>query len=167
MYATHLSIRTNLTLFPDFAHSSTRRIVTFDIKIPASDFPIQSITIDGINKLSHPLLLQARKAPLSALRPAIQASVRKTVDNRVLSSSEDDDEEIIFIEDDNTLGTRVEQWAVEYTSRFVHAAGPAFYQTTIAHILGEAYVKKNLPEACSPPPIISLIVTNATRSLRL
>lgn len=53
---------------------------------------------------------------------------------------------VLVLEDHETLGTEVEQWAVEYASKFVHAAGPKFYPTTAAVILGTAYVKKGLPE---------------------
>lgn len=35
---------------------------------------------------------------------------------------------------------------MEYASKFVHAAGTKFQSTTIAVILGTAYVKKGLPE---------------------
>jgi len=61
-------------------------------------------------------------------------------------SSEEKDSTIIVLEEVENIGTQIEQWAVEYTSKFVHAAGPAFYSTTIGHILGEAYVQKGLPE---------------------
>jgi hypothetical protein len=60
-----------------------------------------------------------------------------------------DDVEILLLEDDVKFGQKVEQWAVEYTSKFVHAAGPEFYSTTIAQILGTIYVQKNLPEVGS------------------
>ena len=57
--------------------------------------------------------------------------------------------EILLLEDRKSLGAEVEQWALEYTSKFIHAAGPGFYPTTIAQILGTAYVKKGLPEVRS------------------
>lgn len=58
--------------------------------------------------------------------------------------------EVLLLEDHGKCGQEIEQWAVEYTSKFVHAAGPKFYSTTIAQIIGTAYVKKNLPEVrCS------------------
>lgn len=103
------------------------------------------MTVDGIGRISHPLILPARMKPLSAFSTNIQESIRLTEDLEV-DSSETEDPNILILEEDKSLGTKVEQWAVEYTSKFVHAAGPKFYATTMAHILGTAYVKKGLPE---------------------
>lgn len=87
----------------------------------------------------------ARKGLLRTFSVDLQDNIKKTEDPRALASDEVNPE-IFILEDDESLGTQVEQWAVEYTSKFVHNAGPSFYSTTIAHILGEAYVKKRLPE---------------------
>jgi hypothetical protein len=71
--------------------------------------------------------------------------VKKTEDPKSGIPSGDDDS-VLLLEDNQVLGKQVEQWAIEYTSKFVHAAGPNFYPTTIAQILGTTYVKRGLPE---------------------
>lgn len=132
-----------------FQHSSQRRIVNFSVKIPLSCFEgivPEMVTVDGIGRISHPLVLPARTKPLSAFNMDIQESIRLT-ENLDIDSSGTEDPKILILEEDKSLGTKVEQWAVEYTSKFVHAAGPKFYATTMAHILGTSYVKKGLPES--------------------
>jgi hypothetical protein len=57
-----------------------------------------------------------------------------------------DNADVFLVEDNRGFGQEVEQWALEYTSKFVNAAGPEFHSTTIGQILGTEYVKKNLPE---------------------
>jgi hypothetical protein len=42
---------------------------------------------------------------------------------------------------------------VEYSSKFVHAAGSEFASTTAAVILGTAYVNKGLPEVRHIPHV--------------
>ena len=106
------------------------------------------MTIDGIGRISHPLVLPARKKPMSAFSTSIQESIKLTEDLEA-DSPKTEDPNILILEEDKSLGTKIEQWAVEYTSKFVHAAGPKFYATTMAHILGTAYVKKGLPEVRS------------------
>ena len=103
--------------------------------------------IDGVGRLSHTLSLNARRRPLSSFNTDAQGVIRRTEDSRNSDEVQDDETlDIMILEDEKLLGTQVEQWALEYTSKFVHAAGPEFYSTTIAQILGTAYVKKGLPE---------------------
>ena len=113
------------------------------------------VTVDGIGGISHPLDLFARKKSLSAFSTAIQESIKLTEDLDIDFSSDAEDPKILILEEDKSLGTKVEQWAVEYTYKFVHAAGSKFYETTMAHILGTAYVKKGLPEVRSSIAIMS------------
>jgi hypothetical protein len=129
------------------------------MKIPMEDFAQETVTIDGIGKISLPLQLKARRGLLSALSFEIQNSIMRTADPK-RKSSEEAELSIILLEDVDSLGAQVEQWALEYTSKFVHAAGPNFHSTTIAHILGEAYVKKGLPEVCEPQDISMIFITD-------
>lgn len=101
--------------------------------------------VDGIGRLSHPIKLRARRKALTSFSPAEQTTIRATQDKQSKSIGHGAIS-ITLLEDDETLGTQVEQWAVEYASKFVHAAGPKFRSTTIAVIIGTAYVKKGLPE---------------------
>lgn len=79
-----------------------------------------------------------------------QKIIRQTEDKtHKQAAGLDDTASIILLTDEGGLGQELEQWALEYTSKFVHAAGPAFYSTTMAQILGTAYVKKGLPEVRS------------------
>ncbi|KAH7333225.1 hypothetical protein BKA65DRAFT_596811 [Rhexocercosporidium sp. MPI-PUGE-AT-0058] len=135
-----------------FEYSSTRRVVTFNIRI-APDALLNSeeyfVFVDGVDRLSHPIKLRARRRALSSFTATEQATIRRTQDRKKLGKcvTDDDSIHVTILEDDETLGTRVEQWAVEYASKFVHAAGSKFQSTTIAVILGTAYVKKGLPES--------------------
>ena len=54
--------------------------------------------------------------------------------------------QVEILDEDDTLGGQLEQWALDYTSQFITAAGPRFHSTTMAHIIGHMYVKKGLPE---------------------
>lgn len=125
-------------------------MVNFAVKIPASslsDILPEEVTIDGIGRISYPLVLLARKRLLSDFSPEIQESISQTANEDVRADAESS--HVLLLEDDKFLGAKVEQWAMEYTNKFVHAAGPNFYATTMAHILGTAYVKKGLPEVSS------------------
>lgn len=105
------------------------------------------MTIDGIGRISHTIRLQASVKPLESFNTADRAAIRKTQRPAKKIADKDVGHPSVFVlEDHETLGTEVEQWAVEYASKFVHAAGPKFYPTTAAVILGTAYVKKGLPE---------------------
>ena len=144
----------------DFQHSSTRRIVNFCIIIPEAsliDTISDTVTIDGIGHLSYPIVLPARRKPLSSFDATLKESIHQTRDPNISPPSENEDPDILILEDSDSLSLQVEQWAVEYTSMFVYAAGPKFYATTMAHILGTAYVKKGLPEVLpySPPSLKS------------
>ena len=76
--------------------------------------------------------------------------IRQTEDCRESQNDQDDNTiQVMILQEDPFLGDELEQWATEYTDKFVHAAGPKFYPTTMAHILGTAYVKKSLPEVCT------------------
>ena len=101
--------------------------------------------IDGVGRISHPLQLRAQKKLLSSLHFDEQDTVKRTVRAKDKTSSVDG-VYILLLEDDKGCEQKLEQWAMEYTSKFVHAAGPEFHSTTIAQILGTAYVKRNLPE---------------------
>jgi len=140
--------------------------VNFSVKIPLSLFEEtvpEMVTVDGIGRISYPLDLPARRKSLSTFSPDIQESIKLT-ENRGFDSSDVNDPKIVILEEDKYLGTKVEQWAVEYTSKFVHAAGPKFYATTMAHILGTAYVKKGLPEVRSLFSIPKLnLISNTVR----
>ncbi|KAL5330721.1 hypothetical protein ACEPPN_000241 [Leptodophora sp. 'Broadleaf-Isolate-01'] len=135
----------------DFEYSSTRRVVTFNIRITPDallDHEEYFVFVDGVDRLSHPIKLRAQRRALSSFTATEQAAIRRTQDRKKLGKCTDDDAvHVTILEDDETLGTRVEQWAVEYASKFVHAAGTKFQSTTIAVILGTAYVKKGLPES--------------------
>ena len=77
--------------------------------------------------------------------------IRQTEDPR--HSTSEEDPVIMVLEDNDDLGTQIEQWALEYTSKYVHAAGPKFYSTTLAQILGTVYVQRGLPEVGPAPHI--------------
>lgn len=152
-----------MLIVADFVYSSTRRVLTFNLSnsfISLAAFPEEIISVDGVNRVSHSLQLLARRKPLSAFSTDAQEIIRKTEDSKG-NVSNLDDPEIMILEDDESLGLKVEQWAVEYTSIFVHAKGPKFHSTTMAQILGTAYVKKGLPEVSQ-----SLRVTVAYTDLK-
>ena len=146
----------------DFEYSSTRRVVSFNILATSKTLHEQEdyfVLIDGVDRLSHPLKLRAHREPFSSFSAAEQTAIKRTQDRKKIDLSKDDESvQVTILEDEETLGTRVEQWAVEYASKFVHAADSKFQCATIAVILGTAYVKKGLPEVCfchlfSPPPV--------------
>ncbi|TVY80643.1 hypothetical protein LSUE1_G008368 [Lachnellula suecica] len=134
-----------------FEHSSTRRIVSFDIKIRENSLAtskLETVTIDGVGHLSLPVKLKVQRKLLSDFTSEEQKIIRQTEEKKKgQKNSKADPESVIILTDNGSLGQEVEQWAVEYTSKFVHAAGPDFYATTMAQILGTAYVKKRLPES--------------------
>jgi len=138
--------------FTDFEHSSNRRILAFSISLPTSSISKteEFVTIDGVGRISHTIRLRAHLATLSTLPLATQRMIRQTEDSRKSQDDQDDDTiQVMILQEDPALGDELEQWATEYTDKFVHAAGPKFYPTTMAHILGTAYVKKKLPEVSS------------------
>jgi hypothetical protein len=151
----------------DFAYSSTRRVLTFNLSnspIFLATFPEEVVSVDGVNRVSHSLQLLARRIPLSTFSTDAQEIIRTTEDSKGNVPNPDDpenDPEIMILEDGESLGVKVEQWAVEYTSKFVHAKGPKFHSTTMAQILGTAYIKKGLPEVSQ-----SLRVTVAYADLK-
>jgi hypothetical protein len=131
--------------------SSTKRVLSFKIKFTPNSEPIYSgeqITIDGIGRTSHPIKLRARRTPLNDLTLDEQETVKRIISAKCIPPISDDFD-CVLLEDDSHCGQEVEQWAMEYTSKFVHAAGPEFHSTTMAQILGTAYVKKKLPEVSS------------------
>ncbi|KAL2065803.1 hypothetical protein VTL71DRAFT_3473 [Oculimacula yallundae] len=134
-----------------FEYSSTRRVISFDIRIAPEAFLGDEeyfVLVDGVDRLSHPIKLRARRKLLSSFSASEQVTIRRTREKRNLGKCTDDDlAHVMILEEDETLGTRVEQWAVEYASKFVHTAGTKFQSTTIAMILATAYVKKGLPES--------------------
>jgi hypothetical protein len=135
----------------DFEFSSTKRIVCFEIKScsgPIDESSKLTVTIDGVGRLSHPIQLRARRKALSSLDVHEQEVVRQTSSTKLKNTS-NNDVEVVLLDNDATFGQDIEQWAIEYTSKFVHAAGPEFFSTTMAQILGTAYVKKGLPEVRS------------------
>lgn len=84
---------------------------------------------------------------LDSFSPSDQAAIQKTkIASKKTTDKICESEIILLLDDHESIGTQIEQWAVEYASKFVHAAGPKFYPTTAAVILGTAYVKKGLPE---------------------
>jgi hypothetical protein len=126
--------------------------VYFDLKTPQNPtFGSQEefIMVDGVGRLSHPLQLRARRLVLGSFKPSDRDIIKKTRDSKAAGSPDRGSLSVIILKDDELLGTQLEQWAVEYASKFVHAAGPEFYPTTMAIILGTAYVKKGLPEVSS------------------
>jgi hypothetical protein len=135
---------------PDFEYSSTRRVVSFNIRVNAKalkSLEKEMVTIDGVGHLSHPIQLPSRRKALSSFKTDEREIIDRTRDSKRLLKVRDDElEHVLILEDEATLGTQVEQWAVEYSSKFVHAAGPEFASTTAAVILGTAYVNKGLPE---------------------
>jgi hypothetical protein len=134
----------------DFEHSSNRRVLLFDVVLPsdaATKEPSEVLIVDGVGRLSLPLRLKAQRRPFSGFSRSTQDILNKTKDNRKPKKVQDESNvEIFLLEESKAMGDQVEQWALEYTSRFVHAAGPNFYMTTLAQIIGTAYVKKGLPE---------------------
>ena len=134
----------------DFEYSSTRRVVSFDIRVnlkSVESLQEEIVTIDGVGHLSHPIQLRARRKALSAFKADEREVIARTRDSKKNTKPKNDELELILIlEDQALLGIQVEQWAVEYSSKFVHAAGPEFASTTAAVILGTAYIKKGLPE---------------------
>jgi len=155
VYDIHSYPRAVLTMI-DFEYSSTRRVVSFDIRIKSTAFKFleqEMITIDGVGHLSHTIQLPARRKPLNSLKADERDVIDRTRDSKKLLKAQDDElGHILILEDQSTLGTQVEQWAVEYSSKFVHAASPEFASTTAAVILGTAYVNKGLPEVSHPNP---------------
>jgi hypothetical protein len=110
--------------------------------------------VDGVGRLSYPLQLRARRLVINSFKPSDRDIIKKTRDSKAAASPTDRGSlSVIILKDDDLLGTQLEQWAVEYASKFVHAAGPEFYPTTMAIILGTAYVKKGLPEVGSVRPL--------------
>ncbi|TVY89062.1 hypothetical protein LAWI1_G006226, partial [Lachnellula willkommii] len=137
-----------------FQYSSTRRIVTFNVTIPIDTKPADyvdpdwtTVIIDGVGGLSHPIKLKAQMTRLSKFSSEEQKTIKQTEDQTQNKNSKSNAESVIILAGGDGLGQQVEQWAVEYTSKFIHAAGPKFYATTMAQILGTAYVKKGLPES--------------------
>jgi hypothetical protein len=105
------------------------------------------VTIDGIGKLSHTIKLRAYVMSLDSFDSGDRAAIEKTkLTSKKTSDKPDGNETILLLDHHESIGTDVEQWAVEYASKFVHAAGPKFYPTTAAVILATAYLKKGLPE---------------------
>jgi len=145
----------------DFEYSSTRRVVSFNIRVNAKAFKSlekEMITIDGIGHLSHTIQLPARRKPLNSFKADEREIIDQTRDSKkLLKASDEELEHVLILKDDATLGTKVEQWAVEYSSKFVHAAGPKFASTTAAVILGTAYVNKGLPEVSQRTPLANHI----------
>ncbi|KAH6677707.1 hypothetical protein B0J14DRAFT_475993 [Halenospora varia] len=133
-----------------FEHSSTRRVVSFAVDAPIDgriEIPCETITIDGIGRISHPIKLRAQIQNLSALSADQRSIVIKTGSNKQIETVDEEDTAVLLLEANEDLGRQIEQWAMEYTSKFVHAAGERFHSTTMAQILGTAYVKKKLPES--------------------
>ncbi|KAE8442719.1 hypothetical protein EG329_002910 [Mollisiaceae sp. DMI_Dod_QoI] len=134
-----------------FEHSSTKRYLGFNIMmspLPSMSADTCYVTIDGIGQLSHTVKLRAHITPLDSFNVADRTMIGKTEDkSKKPADKNDGNPSVLILEDHEALGTQVEQWAVEYASKFVHAAGPRFYPTTAAVILGTAYVKKGLPES--------------------
>jgi hypothetical protein len=158
MYDSHSCL--NIMLTPlDFEYSSTRRVVSFGLRINAKSLKClekEMVAVDGIGGLSHPIQLRARRKPLDSFKPEEREVINRTRDSKKALKVEADEPELVLIlEDDTTLGTQVEQWAVEYSSKFVHSAGPEFASTTAAVILGTAYVNKGLPEVSRTTPSIN------------
>ena len=145
----------------DFEYSSTRRVVSFNILATSRTSHEQEdyfVLIDGVDRLSHPIKLRAHRRSFSSFNAPEQTAIKRTQDRKKIDQCKDDESlQVTILEDDETLGTRVEQWAVEYASKFVHAADSKFQCATIAVILGTAYVKKGLPEVCI---LLSTLVTS-------
>ena len=160
VYELHSVPRPILTML-DFEYSSTRRVVSFDIRIIPKAFKSleqEMITIDGIEHLSHTIQLPARRKPLNSFKADEREIIDRTRDSKKLLKAQNDElEHVLILENQSTLGTQVEQWAVEYSSKFVHAAGPEFASTTAAVILGTAYVNKGLPEVSRLTPCTEYI----------
>ncbi|KAH8686102.1 hypothetical protein BGZ60DRAFT_109594 [Tricladium varicosporioides] len=133
-----------------FDHSSTRRVVSFAVDAPIDgriEIQCETITIDGIGRISHPIKLRAQIQNLSALSPDQRSIILKTGNNKQIETANEDEMAVLLLEANEDLGRQIEQWAMEYTSKFVHAAGERFHSTTMAQILGTAYVRKKLPES--------------------
>ena len=116
--------------------------------------------IDGVGRLSHPIKLKVQRKRLSSLSPEDQKTIRQTEDLKQGKKANFDTASVMLLADESGLGQQVEQWAVEYASKFVHAAGPNFYPTTMAQILGTAYVKKGLPEVSLTTTCFCVFHTN-------
>jgi hypothetical protein len=131
-------------------------VVSFDLRINTKSLKSleeEMVTIDGVGRLSHPIQLRTRRKALKDFKTAEREIINRTRDSKKLVKAQDDElEDVLILEDEATFGTQVEQWAVEYSSKFVHAAGPEFASTTAAVILGTAYVNKGLPEVNHTSP---------------
>lgn len=152
-------VSTTLSNDIDFEHSSSKRFLAFDLLLPKQSTQSLNavyVTVDGIGRISHTINLRAYAKFLDSFNDAERTAIRKTrISDNLLTGKEDENPSVLVLEDHDTLGVQLEQWAVEYASKFVHAAGPKFYPTTAAVILGTAYIKKGLPEV-SPNQIKSL-----------
>lgn len=106
----------------------------------------ETVSIDGIGRLSHPVDVPALSRLFDSFSLDEKDTIKQTEEPKADKTGESDNasEPVLILEDGFALA--LEQWAIEYSSKFVHAAGPEFYSTTIAQILGTAYVKKGLPE---------------------
>ncbi|KAL3419924.1 hypothetical protein PVAG01_08423 [Phlyctema vagabunda] len=133
-----------------FEHSSKKRVVSFNIKSSSlKSLPSASsikVTIDGIGRHSHPLEIPALTELFENFSLEDKAMIRQTEGEEKANNTKAAGSNSVIIIDDG-FALAIEQWAVEYSSKFVHAAGPEFYSTTMAQILGTAYVKKKLPES--------------------
>ncbi len=117
--------------------------------IPTTSFSScqeEKVIIDGIGRISHPLELPARSKILGSFKAEEKDRIMAAVRSGIPNTTPDDSSSVVLLEENSAVGLQVEQWAVEYTSKFVVAAGPRFLPTTAAIILGLEYVKSNLPE---------------------
>ncbi len=116
----------------------------------------EKVIIDGIGRISHPLELPAGSKVLSSFKPEEKDRIMTTIHSSMPNAALDDSSLVVLLEENSALGLQVEQWAVEYTSKFVVAAGPRFLPTTAALILGLEYVKRSLPEVSTYFLFVSL-----------
>lgn len=106
------------------------------------------ITIDGRASHRFPVKLHAFRCPYESFEPSGKLMLDKTVGPR--ASSEDDTSEdpptsVLFLVQDNGLGERLGNWAIQYSTFFARSSSQVTLMTS-AHLIGLAYVAKALPE---------------------
>jgi hypothetical protein len=135
--------------------TSNKRIIDFNIKMPRVESntalmaPKEYIMIDGRSgPCSLPIRIPVRQQLFSELNLEAQAEVWRTKRHQPGSNEAVLDlPEYVTVpaEDDETLGRRLEDWAIQYASKFSRYHSGR-YPTAYAYNVGVVYVTKQLPE---------------------
>lgn len=135
--------------------TSNKRILDFTLKLPKIEAenalmaPQEWVMIDGCSgPCSLPTRVPVRQQLLADLKLEDQAEIWRTK-KRPPASGENEAEipEYVTVptEDDETLGRRIEEWAMNYASKFSRYHSGR-YPTAYAYNVGVSYVSKQLPE---------------------